>query len=253
MKYTVLDNSEHRDLRRKRGTLFYLKEQATTSLSVVEAPRAALDLPLAFGRDGEGRLQLLALLSLGAGDNVQIGPMGLWLGGYIPAVIRTHPFLLSFRDDRPVVMVAEESDWLSTSEGRPLFGPLGGPTKLLNKITRLLRTRCPNPTRDTPILELIDRSGILSDWSALAVPNLMRVDPQKLADLDNEIFTGLRRHEALAVIYAQLFSIPRLNRLKTLARRKEKMAERQLNAKGVPADLGLIFDDDDDLIKFDFD
>ncbi len=114
------------------------------SVSVTEAPGAALDLPLVFTRNGQGNLSLMALLSLEKGNNVHVGPKGLWMGGYMPVVVRAHPFALAYQKDQAVV-VEQDSDWLSTTEGQPLFDAAGSPAKLLDNITELAQKHLSQP------------------------------------------------------------------------------------------------------------
>jgi hypothetical protein len=82
---------------------------------------------LVFTRAEKG-LSLVAILSLNAQDNAHIGPKGLWMGGYMPAVVRTYPFALAYHDGKATVVVDTESDWLSQTEGQPLFEEDGSAT-----------------------------------------------------------------------------------------------------------------------------
>jgi hypothetical protein len=81
------------------------------------------------------------------------------------------------------------------------------------------------------------------------------VNPEKLAGLDDGHFAALRQGNALAVIYAHLMSLPRINQIKNLANRKQRMARQMENKsqgfvmnKQVDLDVNL---DDDDMISFD--
>jgi hypothetical protein len=223
--YTPLRNSVHHNLRMKRGTFFFLSNLPLVPVSVVEAPMAALDLPVVFSRNKQNGLTLKALLSLDKDNNVQVGPKGLWMGGYMPVVVRAHPFAMAYQDDQALVVIKEDSDWLTTAkdQGRVLFDGRKNPTELLNNIIDLLKKRAPNPHRDNPVLGAIDAAGILEPWPP--VPELLCVSPQKLGALDDTAFLALRQAGALGVIYAHLMSLPRINRIKHLAQRKQKMTE----------------------------
>lgn len=254
MPYVPLLSTEHANLKRKRGTFFYLKDQPVIPVSVAEAPLAALDLPLAFTRKQDNTLALVAILSLEKDNNVHVGPKGLWMGGYMPAVIQAHPFAMAMQGDTAVVVIDPDSDWLSTVEGQPLFDLEGNPTELLSSLIELLRTRLPNPKRDNPAMEIIDTSGLLTPWKGVS-ESLLRIDAQKLAQMEALEFAGLRERGALAVVYAQLLSMSRINRIKNLAQRKKKMAEQQVRvgkqASGKqPLDFSL--GEDAELISFDF-
>ncbi|KXB09198.1 hypothetical protein AKJ60_00695 [candidate division MSBL1 archaeon SCGC-AAA385M11] len=246
MPFTPLSSSEHSDLRLTRGTFFHFQERAVIAVSVVEAPRAALDLPLAFAETQKG-LSLVAVLSLKQGENAQIGPKGLWMGGYMPALIAAYPFAMVVKEGKATLVVDTDSDWLSRTEGQPLFEGGGNPSKGMNRIMDLLKNRVPNPNRDNPVLQAIEQSNILEPWSEVS-ENLLRVSPRKLPELDDQAFLGLRRKGALSVLYAQIMSTARVNRIQNLAKRKEQMAQNQ--PEDVDLDLDKLFGDDD-LIKFD--
>ena len=245
----VLSSVQHRNLRLRKGTFFHLDNQPMVPVSVAEAPLAALDLPLVFARGEGGGLGLMALLSLNPKDNVHVGPKGLWMGGYMPVVVRTHPFGLYFDGARATVVVVEDSDWLSTNEGDPLFDQDGNPTPVLKNITELLKKRFPHPQRDIPVLEAIAQSAILEPLGQVS-DRLLKITPDKLAGLDDRAFLELRKKNALPVIYAHLMSLARIDRIKNLAQRKEQIRQHLVKHKKLP-DGEFSLRMDDDMISFD--
>ena len=219
-------------------------------ISPLESARAALDWPLAFYR-GDNGLQLVAVLSLDDTDNYAVGPKGLWMGGYMPAIVRAHPLSMSVRDGKAAVLVDTQSDWLSTDKGNPMFDSEGNPNQVVNRRIGLLKNQGPNPRWDNPALEAVHKSGILEPWNNV-FENLYKVNQQKLVALEEQSFLELRRNRVLAPIYAQLMSMPRINRLRNLAQRKQKMKERlglNLNLEQ-DNDISLTLEDDD-IIRFD--
>lgn len=113
MPYTPLSSSQHSKLRLTRGTFFHLQDKPMVPVSIVEAQRAGLDLPLAFLRTDKG-LSLVAMLSMSKEDNAQVGPKGLWMGGYMPAVVRAYPFALAFQADQRRNFIQEKAASLFT-------------------------------------------------------------------------------------------------------------------------------------------
>lgn len=243
MRYVALSNTVHADLKFTQRTFFHLLDQPMVAISVVEAPRAALDLPLAFSRRPDHSLFLAAILSLEKGENPHISPQGLWMGGYMPAVINGYPFALAFKEEKAVVVFDEDSGCLSPKGDKPLFDDKGNPTELLDELTRLLKNRYPNPHRDNPVLEAIDRLGVLEPWSDIS-ENLLRVNPRLLTELEDRSFLELRQNNVLGVIYAHLMSLPRINRIKNMAKRKENMVEQAQKQPRAEIDY------DADMIRF---
>jgi len=112
-------------------------------------------------------------------------------------------------------------------------------------LVTLLRNQAPNPNRENPVLQAIEASGVLKQWPD-AFEELQQVDPQALAGLGAEDFLNLRDNNALPVLYAQLMSMPRLNRIKNFAQRKQKMVENQ----NPEPDINQLFGNQD-VISFD--
>jgi len=246
MSFTPLSSEKHSHLHLAQGTLSHLHNRPCVPLGAHEAQQAGLDLPLAFTRSEAG-LSLVAVLSLSGTDNAQVGPKGLWMGGYMPAVIQAYPFALAYRDDKATVVVDEQSDFLSPNQGQLLFDLDGSLSEALQKKINFLKTKGPNPHRDGPVLQAIDTSGVLEPWEEVS-RDLLRVSREKLNAFSDEQFLQLRR--ALPVVFAQVASETRLKRIQNLAQRKQKIAERQSAPKQKAADEpGLRFDDD--IFKFD--
>ncbi|MBK5969030.1 MULTISPECIES: SapC family protein [Thiorhodovibrio] len=230
MNQVALTKARHGHLRRRLGPLFFLAEQPLAPLAVAEAARAAVDLPLALSRDAQGTLRLVAILGRRAGENVHVGPKGGWLGGYVPTVVRCHPFSLQMNGAEAVVVVDETSDWLSASEGEPLFTPEGAFAPELERLVQLMKTRLPLPVRDRPVLDALDASGVLEPWPELG-EGLLRVSAQRLDGLTDQAFLRLREQGGLALAYAQLISAPCLRRMENLTKLGTRLGEQQGRAR----------------------
>lgn len=225
-----LRSSVHRDLRFKFGTLFFAVDQAVLPLALTELPKAVLHLPLAFQRVAAG-LQLVAVCSLDGAANEFISPQrGLWLKGYVPNLIGVHPFGLITQErdhqagessqppggEQLAVGVITDSDWLSTSEGEPLFQPDGQPGPVLAGKMELLRTGLPNPARDARVLAPLEDLGLLAPWSQLP-GDLLLVDQSRLAALTPAELARLRDAGSMPLVYAQLFSLGHVPSLMQIA------------------------------------
>ncbi|MBK7509056.1 MAG: SapC family protein [Comamonadaceae bacterium] len=64
-----------------------------------EASRAAGSLPLAFWKRQDS-FELVAVTGLEPHRSLMVASNGQWLAGYVPAVLRAHPFWL-VRNSRP--------------------------------------------------------------------------------------------------------------------------------------------------------
>ena len=59
-----------------------------------EAEKVAANFPMAF-HQRDGTWDLVALLGVQPGHSLAVSRQGQWLGRYIPALIRAHPFTLA--------------------------------------------------------------------------------------------------------------------------------------------------------------
>lgn len=251
MQYTQLTASAHGHLRRKQGTFFHLNTQPLVQISVVEASAAALDTPLVFVRGTGGELRLMVLLSLDANDNAHVGPKGYWMGGYMPVLVQACPFALAESGDQMILAVQEESDWLSSEEGVPLFTDQGDPSEAMEQIIEMLKAGVPSAQRDGAALTAIAQAQLLEPWSEVS-SDMLRVDLARLNNLDNDAFLALREGNALPLVYAHLMSLRRINRIRRLAEKKRKMMQRLSTVHAGSDGENLNFNFEDDTIKFGF-
>lgn len=204
-----------------------------------EFARAAAIYPIVFLEDKPtGGYRSVVLMGLENGENLFIGPKGVWGASYIPAMIRRYPFALSKgeQEGRFVVCVDEASALLSETEGAPLFDEKGQPTQVIENVKRYLSEL---QQMDQMTLEF---SRFLSEHELLT-PLSMRVDTseqvknitgcfviseERLNELSDEQFKTLREKRYLPAIYAHLISLPQIERLIQL---KKERTQASSNAK----------------------
>ena len=187
-------------------------------LSGSELSHAVSAMPIGFIERG-GHYAPVALMGLTKEANVFVGPAGQWLGGYVPAVLRSYPFSLGRAAGReqPVVCIDEDSG-LVVDETAPnaetFFDAAGNPSPTTNSITEFLqRIEQDQTTTDLAVAALAE-AHVLKPW-ALTVPvgeqqitveGLYQVDEAALNRLDDATFLKLRKTSGLPVAYAQLLS-----------------------------------------------
>jgi hypothetical protein len=151
--------------------------------------------------------------------NVFVGPAGQWLGGYVPAVLRSYPFSLGrvAGRDQPVVCIDEDSG-LVVDETAPnaetFFDAAGNPSSTTNSVTEFLQRIEQDQTPTDLAVAALAEAHVLKPW-ALTVPvgeqqitveGLYQVDEAALNRLDDASFLKLRKTSGLPVAYAQLLS-----------------------------------------------
>ncbi|MFC0266594.1 SapC family protein [Kushneria aurantia] len=240
----------------------FAAERPLAELVAEEMPHALPTLPLAFLPEG-GEWRLVSLLSLDARHNLFVHPDGRWLGGYIPAALRSYPFALLpvERSAKKALCFDEESGLLlEHAEGGQRFftpeGELNGSTyQVMNFLQQLDQRRRTTRRAVTRLAE----AELIVPWEISldgeegqrqAVEGLYRLDEAALRALPGEKLSQLADGGALSIAYAQLFSQHRLPGLSRLVALQKKLGEQQQSAV---ADVESLMNEGDDDLTFDFD
>lgn len=269
----------------------FASSEAAVPLVAAEMASAAVGVPIAFVVTA-GRHVPMAIMSPTPGRNLYIGPAGQWLGGYIPAAFRGHPFRLGQiegRDDKVLcvdeasglildagdntkeaelaidpsgasVNTGTDQDQLNLDKagdqgGRNAFfdpdGQLSANTKAaFNFLLSLERNRV---STDAAV-HALSEANVLQPWAFqvrvdgqdIAVNGLFRVDEAALNALDDQWFLYLRQMGALAIAYAQLFSMGQARNLERLAQVQQQLAPQPGAQYGLPGQFRMA---DSDTVK----
>jgi hypothetical protein len=220
-----------------------------------ELTRVALVMPCAFVQQS-GRYTLVAVLSLVAGRNMFVGSDGRWLGPYIPALIRLHPFrmLPTERGDSAVFCVDEQSNLVvdGSSAGEEFFDAQGNPAPVLKPLFDVAMAVERSRKSTDLAVEALAQAGAIRPWEIKVkdaegerpVGGLHRVDEAALHALPDETFLNLRKTSALPIAYTQMLSMGQLGMLEHLARIRTQAAAPPPRATPIPfADLPDTLDD----------
>ena len=247
-KFVPLSRSRHAQLRLmslSSAGYGHAAKLAAAAICLVEIDYAAHEFPLAFLRLPSGRVRLLGLLGI-PGTNLLVAPDGRWHGRYVPAILRAHPF--GWRrgpEDCAVLCIDEACSRLSTTEGEPLFAADGMLSGLGSRGAQLVQQLVQQLEATEAAAQRLFDCGVLEPWAPLlpgqdAPPQgLFRVAEPKLRQLSGNALATLSVTESLPLAYAQLLSMPLLQRLRELAERRLLAAD----GKGGtgPEDLEFVF------------
>jgi hypothetical protein len=203
-------------------------------LSGVELTKAVMSLPIAFAFD-EGAYVPVAVLGLEDQQNLYVGPAGEWLGGYIPAELRSYPFLLARSVDGQRVLCVDEGSGLVVDggAGEQFFdadGSMAPPLQsVFGFVSELENSRAPTLAAMAALqkLELIHPWELTIELgsSSHRVGGLHRINAQRIDSLSDEEFVTLRQHGALLLAYLQAMSVQHMTRLMTLAQARAVAAK----------------------------
>lgn len=230
--YTVVSRTTHADKRWKPFSDYaFASGEATVPLLLAEFAKAALGLPIAFTRQGNGYFPV-AVLGLAPGKNYFVTPEGRWIGNYVPAALRSYPFRLADANDGSKVLCVDEDSGLVASggDGEAFFtedsNPAPGITRLLDFITQLDQNQAKTHSACTALnaLNLIVPWEITlqTDSGNQEIQGLFKIDESVLNVLSDEDFVSLRKPGALSMAYCQMISMQHLPVLGQIAQARAK-------------------------------
>jgi len=236
----------------RQGYSFAADQQAIPIL-LAELSNLLPHYPLAFTHQ-DNTYQPIALNGLGGGQNLYVNHDGKWLAGYVPAFIRSHPFRILPSDNKQVLCI-QEDHLVDNSQGEPLFDEENNLTKPVQDTLNFLNECDKNRKVTQNACDALIKAGVIEKWplqvkqaegqEPLQIDGLYRISEKALNELDGETFTGLRSNGALALAYAQLFS---MNQIDQLAERAKYHARQQ--PKQEQPDIEKLFGNDD-ILNFD--
>jgi hypothetical protein len=225
-----LNRAEHASLGiANPGHCQWCRELNSAYVCLPELPRAALDYPIGFARDGaSGDYFPIAVFGLRNGQNLFVNEHGRWLAHtYMPAYVRRHPFCIV---EMPAAAAgaAEVQRLICVEEGglapspTPLFNAGGEPTAAWTPVLQLIESleAAREPTRE--FTRRLAALGLFTPFEALGLPNaqaplrlegLFRIDEQKLSALDAATLQPLLRTNQLRAVYAHLLSLENFAKL----------------------------------------
>lgn len=236
----------------------HVANQHWVPIAAPEVVRAASHLPLAFVRPKEGQpAQFGALLGLKAGVNHCINKENRWQLGYVPSLLRAHPFRVLPTQPgsmQRTLCVDADSPWLSGDASERFFTEEGELTPSVQKALTFLTSLEKHLYRTQQAVNSLDDLGLLVPLNLKSVEGhpivgVLQVDETALNKLPDDAWLSLRKSGGAAIAYAQLISTGQLPML------RQRALEHQHEAGEPIVDVAGFFDDmgDDDDLSFNFD
>ena len=197
-------------------------------ISHTEFQPVARHYPIVFtSGDGKSDFAPVAVLGLGAGENLFCVD-GRWAPGvYVPAYARRYPFCMA----RVKLNNAEQKDRLIcieksnvVDEGEALFDGQGAPSEKWRGLERLLGEYEADLERSREMCSILSDYGLLEPFTLQATPKaegakrlqmtgLYRVAEKKIEDLNSAQLKNLVRKGILPRVYMHLLSLENFARL----------------------------------------
>ena len=218
----------------------FAADDAYAPLVVNEFNKASVMAPIAFSRV-EGAYSPVLLMGLQPGVNLFVSVQGKWLGSYVPAFYRSHPFCMAKNQKGEALLSVHcDSEFLLDrivpgGPGKLLF--MGGEmTEDLREILTFLQRVESNRQATVEFCSRCDDLGLFIPWEVsvtsenkkLPINGLHRIDEDRLRSITPGDAKDLLESGAMAAIYSHLGSLQLISQLVYLKQRKieeESLAE----------------------------
>jgi hypothetical protein len=220
---------------RRQTDYSFAATESVVPLTGGEFVIAAVAMPIAF-IENSGRYVPVAVMSPVSGRNMFVAPAGQWLGTYVPARLRSYPFLLLRGEgsDQMLLCVDEDSGLVvdADAETEPFFVEDGSPSQAIKSLLEFLQQVEHNRLATELAVAGLADAGVIQPWALtipagdkqLEVKGLHRVDPAKFAALQDEPYLQLRKSSAIELAYAQMLSMQMVRIFLQLAAIQKQMA-----------------------------
>ncbi|MBE0464335.1 MAG: SapC family protein [Halomonadaceae bacterium] len=247
-KWVTISRQRHSDLfYLPRYNYHFTAEHAVVPILAGELRQAVTQFVMGFIKREE-RFILVALLGKSAHSHHYIHPEDAsWLGVYVPAVFRGHPFGLAKQDTTGEMVLQVHADHLSDEAGEPLFDDSGELNSAVAQQLSFLGECAKNRQKTDEACHRLAEEGVLQPWqTGKDEPNaigLYQINEEKLNKLSEASFYQLQG-VPLAIAYGQLFS---------MAQHEQLSQRSELHAKlNVPGSIDELFADNDEDLHFNF-
>lgn len=238
----------------------FTRENVVVPLVLRELVRASLAMPFGFIKTQEDFLPV-AILGLENKQNYFVDSEGRWLGRYVPAAFRGHPFsLANDPENKKILCFDVESGLLTDEGGEPFFDVSGKPSDAIKDILNFLTQVELNQQATRQMCGLLARHGLFEPWQikmdagsdnpAFSIEGVLKINEGAFNRLGEKEVYALHQGGALAVIYCQLLSVQHLSTLGKLAQARAAVKRDASLPKTDAGDLDLSFLADDTTLSF---
>ncbi|WP_108460886.1 SapC family protein [Devosia naphthalenivorans] len=225
---------------RPLGNYAHARNRHLVGIATSELAQAVTTFALAFvvQNDVAG---LVAICGIEPNSSLFVASDGTWLGRYVPAMLRAHPFAIANSEGKQVLCIDEASGLAGPNDDntRPFFDESGAIARPTAEVIKFLEAVNGQLQRSNQLAGQLRKHGLLEPWpidvrgaqtpDGKKLEGLLRVNEAALNALPDAAFLELRGG-ALALAHAQLLSMPNLSLLPRIAEARQAR-ERQIKQR----------------------
>jgi hypothetical protein len=237
-KLVAVSKSTHsQKVWRRPANYQFAATESLAQIVLAEVVQVASWMPIVFVQQKEDRYAAVAMMSPMQRHNLFVGPDGQWLGGYVPASLRSYPFRLLRREgsEQMALCIDEDSGLVKEGDeqGENFFTANGEPSQVLSQLMETLRRVEGSRVATELAMASLAEAGVIEQWplqvqvgdKKSGINDLYRINESALAALDDEVFLKLRKTGALRLAYAQVMSMGQIARFDQLMRLRQQLAQ----------------------------
>ena len=202
----------------------YSKELVNSPIALSEFFEACKNYPIFFAKDKDNKWFASVLLGYKQGENLFIDEKGVWKElHYIPAFVRTYPFILVNQENQKDLVIAIEKDFLTDEENpKKLFDTEGNNSEFLNSALNFLNQYYADSISTTQFIKQLEDWELLEEKIATVVNNkgekfnlngFFVINEEKLKHLSKKKKDDICAKNAYSLITAHLISLSNIQKL----------------------------------------
>ena len=224
-KLEVLNKIQHKSKGVAEVTDFlYSKNLINAPIALSEFFEACKNYPIFFAKDKDNKWFSTALLGYKEGENLFVDKKGVWKElHYIPAFVRSYPFILVNQENKKELVIAIEGEYLNEKESsKKLFDENGNNSEFLNKAIGFLNQYYADSLSTNEFIKQLESWELLEE----KVVNILNsknekftlggfyvINEEKLKHLSKKKKDDICAKNAYALITAHLISLSNIQKL----------------------------------------
>ena len=224
-KLEVLNKTQHKNKGIEEVTNFsYSKELMNAPIAISEFFEACKNYPIFFAKDKDNNWFASILLGYKQGENLFLDKKGNWKElHYIPAFVRSYPFVLVNKENQKDLVIAIEGEYLTQKEGaKKLFDEEGNNSEFLNSALNFLNQYYADSISTTQFIKQLEDWELLEEKIATVVNTkgekfslngFFVVNEEKLKHLSKKKKDDICAKNDYSLITAHLISLSNLQKL----------------------------------------
>lgn len=227
-KLEVLNKIQHKNKSVAEVSDFlYSKNLINAPVALTEFFEACKNYPIFFAKDKDNKWFATALLGYKEGENLFVDKKGKWKElHYIPAFVRSYPFILVNQENKKELVIAVEGGYLDEKESsKKLFDENGNNSEFLNGAINFLNQYYADSLGSNEFIKQLESWELLEEKvvniinsknEKFTLSGFFIVNEEKLKHLSKKKKDDICAKNAYALITAHLISLSNIQKLGTI-------------------------------------